>query len=69
MSKKNKQGATVSDEKVRDAFMIKMISLAEWQVVSLKIQGDRVISQQAEEPNLPAIVWRKLGTKLRLSQK
>lgn len=76
MSKKNKrEGAEVvttpfdsADEPIRDAFMIKFHSLAEWQQIDLKIQGDRVISRKEHESNLPMIVWRKLGMQLRKSQ-
>lgn len=50
---------------VEKAYIVKKLSLQEWQVVELQVQGDRVLSRTSKEPNLAAIVASKLMTEIR----
>lgn len=45
---------------VEKAFIVRKLSLAEWQVVDVLIQDGRVIKRTEREPNMSAIVARNL---------
>lgn len=71
MSKKNRnkvEGASQAEPKLEDAFMVKMISLAEWQIINLKIHEGQVVERIYQEPNIRKIVERQLLLQLGKAQ-
>jgi len=60
MARKKKEPEIERDEPVEDAFIVKKHSLAEWQIIDVRIKGDKVIFRKEREPDVAAIVAKKL---------
>lgn len=45
---------------VEHAYIIKKLSLSEYQIVDVELQGSRVVSRKEREPNVSSIVMAKL---------
>lgn len=62
-SSKKKQKQTKFEETPKapasreTAFIIRKLSIRDWQRIDLVIEGDKVVSRVEREPNLSAIVW------------
>lgn len=51
-------------EPIETGYMIRKISLSEYQIIGLKIQGNEVIEKTLFEPDLPVIILKKLREKI-----
>lgn len=75
MSKKNKHrtqhesSQDVEAGEVENAYLIKKLSLSEWQVVDLEISGNQVLSRKERVPDIPPIVWNKLRVEIQRKEK
>lgn len=56
----NKKPEAPKPGKIEKAFIIRKLSLSEWQRVDIEIQDGKVISYTEYEPNISAIVARNL---------
>lgn len=71
MSKKNKSretpaqgtgevaGAAAPQQKNEKCFLIKRLSIRDWQRIDVEIEGDRIVKRTEYEPDLAPIVWYK----------
>lgn len=64
MSKKNKK----DNSKPERAFIVRKLSLQEWQIIDLEIMDDMVVSRTEREPNVAAVVGARLMAELRKNE-
>jgi hypothetical protein len=67
MSKKKQAASEKSNAMPKNelAFIVRKLSLQEWQVIELTIEGDEIVKRVEREPDVAAIVGSKLMNEIR----